>query len=67
MKFSVGYFFAIGHTSCGGTEDVEAENAELAVAKARALHPHARLRIRTVRDEDGNKYKVAAHDDPDNG
>jgi hypothetical protein len=66
MKFNVGYFFSIGGTSCGGTEDVEAADAESAVVAARALHPNAKLRIRTVRDENGEKYKVSAHDDPAN-
>lgn len=66
MKFCVWYFFTVGGTSCGGSEDVDATDAEDAVVKARALHPHVKLRIRTVRDETGEKYRIEAHSDPSN-
>lgn len=66
QEWEVGYFFSLGKTSCGGSENVDATSAEDAVLQARARHPNATLRIRTVRDSQGEKHRVAAHDDPRN-
>lgn len=37
MKFSVGYFFTIGNTSYGGTEDVEAAADDKRITTGRSL------------------------------
>lgn len=53
MRYEVFYWFSASGTSFGGSEEVCAKTPDAAVGKVRELHPHARLRISTIREREG--------------
>lgn len=53
MRYEVFYWFSASGTSFGGSKEVCAKTPDGAVEKVRELHPHAKLRIATIREREG--------------